>query len=118
VEKINFGYAAPGGRPCGKNAKYEHEGKWFCKIHHPPTVAEKNKARNERWEKKWAAHCERVEQKAEQQRRADLYPELLGALQNIAATARLAEEFKSDWCAAATGMVRMARAAIAKAEGK
>ena len=44
--------------------------------------------------------------------------ELLWALQNIAATARFAEEFESDWCAAATGMVRMARAAIRAAIAK
>jgi hypothetical protein len=65
---------------CGKKAKHEHEGHWYCKTHHPPTVVERDKARKARWEKEWAAAREKVTQKAEQQRRADLYPELLEAL--------------------------------------
>ena len=72
---------------CGKKAKHEHEGRWYCKTHHPPTVEAKDKARSERFEKKWAAKRERdaleAAQKAEQQRRADLYPELLEACLNF-----------------------------------
>jgi hypothetical protein len=67
----------------------------------------------------WAKHWERcLEAAAELRRLHAVNAELLEALQNIAATAKFAEEFKSDWCAAATGMVRMARAAIARAEGE
>lgn len=36
--------------PCTRNGKYEHEGKAYCKIHHPPSIAEKNAARDKRWE--------------------------------------------------------------------
>ena len=69
---------------CGKKAKHEHEGKWYCKTHHPPTVQAKKEARIERREKQFAEQRERLAQKeaqrAEQRRRADLYPELLEAL--------------------------------------
>ena len=72
---------------CDKKAKHEHEGHWYCKIHHPPTVRAKTDARNEKWEKEWAAKRERdaleAAQKAEQQRRATLYPDLIQAMQNI-----------------------------------
>jgi hypothetical protein len=44
--------------------------------------------------------------------------ELLEALKRISATKNLARELEAEWCPAATGMVWMARAAIAKAEGK
>jgi hypothetical protein len=44
--------------------------------------------------------------------------ELLEALKRISATKNLARELEAEWCPAATGMVRMARTAIAKAEGK
>lgn len=38
---------------CGKNAKYEHEGKWYCGIHYPPKVEEKRKKRREEERKQW-----------------------------------------------------------------
>ena len=69
---------------CGKKAKHEHEGHWYCKTHHPPTVEAKNKARKAQWEKEWAAAREKVTQKAEQQRRATLYPDLIQAMRDIA----------------------------------
>ncbi len=72
---------------CGKKAKHEHEGGWYCKNHHPPTVQAKREARDKRWEKKWAEQRERIAQqeaqRAEQKRRADLYPELLEALKDL-----------------------------------
>ncbi len=40
---------------CGRGARYEHEGRWYCKTHHPPTIEAKNKARLEKWKCKWAA---------------------------------------------------------------
>jgi hypothetical protein len=44
--------------------------------------------------------------------------ELLEALKQISATKNLARELEAEWCPAATSMVWMARAAIAKAEGQ
>jgi hypothetical protein len=94
---------------CGKKAKHEHEGKWYCKTHHPPTVQAKKEARAERWEKEWAERQERIAQQeaqqAEQKRRADLYPELLEALRWIATVNAMDYEYQ-----------KCARAAIAKAE--
>jgi len=31
---------------CGKNAKIERDGKWYCKTHDPVSAAEKQAARN------------------------------------------------------------------------
>jgi hypothetical protein len=44
--------------------------------------------------------------------------ELLEALKQIAATKNLAKELEAEWCPAATSMVWVARAAIARAEGQ
>ena len=74
-------------RRCSKKAKHEHEGHWYCKTHHPPTVRAKTDARTEKWKKEWAAKREQdaleEAQRAEQQRRATLYPDLIQAMQNI-----------------------------------
>ena len=45
-------------RPCGKSAAHEHEGRWYCKTHHPPTVAAKSAARSELLQAKWDAERE------------------------------------------------------------
>jgi hypothetical protein len=76
-----------GNNQCAKNAAYEHEGKWFCKTHHPPTREAKSEARTADWQAKWNAQAEASNAKsaaqAEQKRRADCYPDLLAELQNI-----------------------------------
>ncbi len=33
----------------GVSAKYEHEGKWYCKTHHPPTVKAKANEESCKW---------------------------------------------------------------------
>ena len=38
---------------CGLGAKYEHEGKAYCKTHHPPTVRAKRDAKNAAFNSKW-----------------------------------------------------------------
>ena len=40
--------------PCRSAGTLEHDGKWYCKKHHPPTVKEYERERNRRWEAKWA----------------------------------------------------------------
>jgi hypothetical protein len=55
--------------------------------------------------------------RAELRRLHALNGELLEALKRISATKNLARELEAEWCPAAAGMVRMACAAIAKAEG-
>jgi hypothetical protein len=84
IGKVWGGYSS---NSCGKKAKHEHNGKWYCKTHHPPTVEAKKEARNERWEKQFAEQRERIAQqeaqRVEQKRRAGLYPELLEALRMV-----------------------------------
>ncbi len=46
--RIYSGYLSS--HACGKGAAYEHEGKWYCKTHHPPTAKAKNEARNAKWQ--------------------------------------------------------------------
>lgn len=41
--------------PCTKTGRHKHEGKWYCKLHHPPTVQAKRAASRDRWNAKWAA---------------------------------------------------------------
>lgn len=41
------------GRSCAKTAKFEHEGKWYCGLHHPPAVKAKRIARDRKWHEKW-----------------------------------------------------------------
>jgi hypothetical protein len=104
-----------GFRPCGNNAAHEHEGHWFCKTHHPPTIKAKSDARTAGWNAKWDAQnvANKAESaaNAEQKRRADCYPDLLAALE-------YAMEFLQDW-EDLTGetYARKARSAIAKANG-
>ena len=79
-------------RPCGKSAAHEYEGHWYCKTHHPPTVAAKSAARSEWRQAKWDAEREAARAKKltadEQKRRADCYDDLLGALDGLAAQVR------------------------------
>jgi hypothetical protein len=101
---------------CSRNAKYEHEGKWFCKTHHPPTVQQKLDARNAAWEKDFEArqraHGEAQAAKAETDRRAALYPELLEALKDIVNIDPV------DAALDPQRAVRVARAIITKAQGE
>jgi len=40
---------------CGKGAAYEHEGAWYCKTHHPPTMDAKDKAQRSKWDAEYRA---------------------------------------------------------------
>ena len=101
-------------RPCGKSAAHEHEGHWYCKTHHPPTVAAKSAARSELLQAKLDAEREAARAKRlaadEQKRRADCYDDLLEALQAII----------NDGlhCDVVPHLHTKARAAIARATGE
>ena len=41
------------GHICGRGARYEKGGNWYCKTHHPDIVAEKSEARVKVWKEKW-----------------------------------------------------------------
>ena len=73
--------------PCGKNASMEHEGKHYCKTHHPPTVQAKRDASHAKWKAQWDA--QRVREQAardaaaEQKRRADAYEQLVERVKEL-----------------------------------
>ena len=103
------------GHSCHNSAKHEHEGAWYCKTHHPPTVEAKRAARTNAWKKDYdermAAHEAQHRQQAEHARRAECFDDLLAALQllvrHIGAT-----EFAQD-----AEPYNTVRAALAKATG-
>ena len=101
-------------RTCGKSAAHEHEGHWYCKTHHPPTVAAKIAARSELLQAKLDAEREAARAKRlaadEQKRRADCYDDLLEALRLIATAENSALDLA--YCKG------IARAAISKATGE
>ena len=102
--------------PCGKSAAHEHEGHWYCKTHHPPTVDAKSAARSELLQAKLDAEREAARAKRlvadEQKRRADCYDDLLTELRLIAGTDPV------DAALDPQRAVRVARAAIARATGE
>lgn len=57
---------------CDRAGKYEHEGKKYCKQHHPDTIAAVNKARTDKLEE----HFKRGEKAAEIQRKRFLVIDL------------------------------------------
>ena len=67
--------------PCGKTARHEHEGRWYCKRHHPPTMQAKLDARNKQLEEdrksRLQAAKEANEARAEMQRKAAAYDGLI-----------------------------------------
>ncbi len=40
---------------CRFKGTLEHEGKRYCRIHHPPTVKSKNDEKHRKWQAEWAA---------------------------------------------------------------
>lgn len=72
---------------CGKKAGHEHEGRWFCKTHHPPTIKEKRAVHAAKWDAEWDAKTAREkkarEDKAEMERKAAMYDELLALLKAL-----------------------------------
>jgi len=101
---------------CSKSGSLEHEGRHFCKLHHPPTVKAKHDASIEAMHAKWADEKAKADAKAqeaaEQKRRADLFPELLEALKALVSDC-MASDFNEHW-----DSFKTAEAAILKAEGK
>jgi hypothetical protein len=73
------------GRCCGKTAKIERNGEWYCGTHDPVRVEERRKERREaghaRWDAEQAARKAKEAAAAEQKRRSDCYDDLLAALE-------------------------------------
>lgn len=76
-------------RYCDKNATLEHDGKWYCKLHHPPTVKAKSAARMEAYRDRVRAEVSAVREKreaaAEVQRKAAAYNRLVAWLDSLEA---------------------------------
>jgi hypothetical protein len=110
---------------CGRGAKYAHEGNWYCKTHHPPTAQQKKEAWRTAFGGKLDAERKAREEaaaaKAETERRAALYPELLEVVQKYIAWAEAENDHKETTFWERVEMCRevdaLARVAIAKAEG-
>ena len=106
--------------PCNNIGRQEHDGKWYCKRHHPPTVAAKEAARKEKWEADWAEQKRAMEEaraaREETQRRADAYDGLVAQRDALLEALRLfAGENKTHTEAE---RLAAARAAIKAAEGE
>jgi uncharacterized Zn finger protein (UPF0148 family) len=73
-------------RLCGLTATTEYDGKPYCKIHNPAIKAEKERRRNEKWDRERAERNSRWEkqeaQRKEQERKAEAYQPLYDALQH------------------------------------
>ena len=105
------------GHTCGKTAKFERDGKWYCGTHDPVAQKAKSEARpaayREEWRIKDEARTSNAKAQAETLRRAGCFDDLLEALQFYSN----AEVYKPDSVGRTTDLTFVARAAIAKATG-
>jgi len=44
---------------CSRKGSMKHDGRLFCKTHHPPTAKEKDRIRSEKWQTEWKAEKEK-----------------------------------------------------------
>lgn len=99
---------------CPYNGKVERDGKWYCGTHDPVAKAARDKAREEKWKKKWA-------EEAKERRILEVAHALLAALEEaldlfgmddpIPLVDCMKDDFADKW-------THKARAAIAKARGE
>jgi len=68
----------PSYRACGKTATLEHEGRWFCKTHHPPTQRARLDATWAAKQAKWDSQRESLD---EVYRKAAAYDKLVKLLE-------------------------------------
>ena len=92
--------------PCGKNASMEHEGKHYCKTHHPPTVQAKRDASHAKFQAQFDAQRVREQAErdaaAEQKRRADAYDQLVERVKELEGALKQISEIEyqmygADW---------------------
>ena len=81
----------------------------YCTIHSPDYVAKKQAEQNQRYEARRAAYKATEQAAAEMRRRADCYPELLAALEELL-------EWEISMAGLGHPRLGKARAAIAKAQ--
>ena len=77
------------GHPCSNKGVLEYDGRRYCKLHFPPNVKAKDKARNDKWEREWAEKSKLREDSAKRQleleRKAAAYDRLVKWLDSGAA---------------------------------
>lgn len=85
-EKVWRGVMVPF-HPCQKKGTLQHDGRWYCKTHHPPTVAAKKAARHAAWEAEFKAKQDAMAaaraERAEIERRAALYPKRMAEIKRL-----------------------------------
>ena len=102
--------------PCGKTATLQHGGKWYCKRHHPPTVEARWRAKEVAWKTAYDAKCKATAEdgaaRAEIERRAACYDDLLAALKDCINGVGCQPGYIR------TQSISRAHAAVEKAEGR
>ena len=96
--------------PCQNYGKHEHDGKLYCWLHHPPTIAAKNaekeRLRKNKFEADETARAERRQRQDEIERKAAKYDavveqrdELLGLLKEARKIIRASasRNLAKDW---------------------
>jgi len=68
---------------CKNAGSLEHDGKHYCKKHHPPTVAEKDRDRSALYDAKWKANRDAENAKQELIRKGGLFDALIAELKAI-----------------------------------
>ena len=105
-----------GGRPCGRRATVERDGKPYCAQHDPVAVKRRREEARVKWEAKQVEWRQVRDEAAEQKRRAEAYPRLLAALKALVAfdaTYGILEDLQAHNAAMAT-----ARTLIAEIEAQ
>ena len=113
------------GHPCGRPARVERAGKWWCAQHDPEAVKARQVARDRAWdEQRAAARAEAERQfahRAERERLADAAEGLLAALKELVRTYHEEATFPPHttltYRDCPSSDCQRARAAIAAAEG-
>lgn len=107
------------GHQCGKAAKVIRDGKPYCGIHDPVAVRARKDKRNAEWKERWdaeaAARAQAEAARAERDRRAACFDDLLAALVSMVGLVRLKY---GNLDADIWGEVVKAEEAIAKAKGE
>lgn len=108
------------GHACPNKGKVHRDGDWYCGVHDPVRAAERRAKQKKKGDAEFQAYQERVArqdaERKERNRRADLFPELVDALNSIA-NARPSEwEPPGDALDFKQWAQNIARAAITKAK--
>lgn len=97
---------------CLNDGKVERDGGWYCGVHDPVAIEEKSEAIHKKYMEEFEATQKAkkasAEKRAEEQRRACCFDDLLEALKSLLQDVRMANSMN--------GAIK-ARAAIAKATG-